>query len=69
MIFSCLPSLTRTLDLEVVVKWAAAEPPVAVGVPQTVEQAVTAAIVGHLANKAGKGVRWVTLAPVDLPTS
>lgn len=51
--------------MEVEAKWG-----VAAGVRQTVEQAVTAAIVGpHLANKAGKGVRWVTLAPVDLPTS
>ena len=49
--FSCLPSLTRTLSpVEVeVAKWG-----VAAGVRQTVEQAVTAAIVGpHLANKAG----------------
>ena len=48
--FSCLPSLTRTLSpVEVEAKWG-----VAAGVRQTVEQAVTAAIVGpHLANKAG----------------
>ena len=40
--------------MEVVAKWVEAEPPVAVGVQQTVEQAVTAVIVGpHLANKAG----------------